>query len=234
MKQFDTTTLAGKRILLRADFAAYIIGKKVADYHVFQELCDTIEQLSAVGCTIRLLIARGDPFVQNVSVSDIVEALSQRLSTPIALLAPRDKQQTALACLPNAFSMPTDKHCDPGLVQWWSSDIDAIVLQNHHYLDAMYASSQGLMNIGLPVWMSPALTRIHRWMQGISNRKIGLIIGGENVAWQMELAEALVNQLSFVALGHAITAACVADDSFDPMFDQSVVGVFAALEHAGC
>ena len=93
MKQFDTTTLAGKRILLRADFAAYIIGKKVADYHVFQELCDTIEQLSAVGCTIRLLIARGDPFVQNVSVSDIVEALSQRLSTPIALLAPRDKQQ---------------------------------------------------------------------------------------------------------------------------------------------
>ena len=37
------------------------------------------------------------------------------------------------------------------------------------------------------------------------------------------MAQALSKQVSFIALGHTLTAACIADDSYDPLFDQSVV-----------
>ena len=86
-------------------------------------------------------------------------------------------EKGSITVLPNAFLSDGDKYNDPDLVKLWLCNIDAVVLDNHHFLDACYASSQGIINSGLTIWMGPSLTKVSKLQSRLREQRVGLILG---------------------------------------------------------
>ncbi|MDC3180586.1 phosphoglycerate kinase [Gammaproteobacteria bacterium] len=228
MRKFNAAALANKRVLLRSDLNTCLFKKGYERSHQLKVLSQTIRSLLELNCHVRLLISKGDPFSKVVDTTDIGHYLTGELRQefeycPLSDLAKDPCKLGHVTLLPNSFLSTTDKDNDNNLTRIWIDNIDVVVLDNHHFLDANYASSHGILNSGLDIWMGPYLSKIVALQETLKHRKVGLILGGEDVAWQIELAQSLSQQLQFIALGHILTAACVADDSYDPLFDQSVV-----------
>jgi phosphoglycerate kinase len=238
MKHYNASALANQRILLRTDLNTGLSKKRYDQSNQLNSLLGTLRELLSINCHVRLLIAKGEPFLQSVFTVEICQYLEAQLQCTFNYCdldqVSEDRcEKGRVTVLPNAFLSDGDKYNDSHLVKVWLNNIDEVVLDNHHFLDACYASSQGIINSGLTIWMGPSLTEVSKLQSKLKEQRVGLILGGEDVAWQIELAQALSKQVDFIALGHTLTAACIADDSYDPLFDQSVVQHLVDLKLMG-
>ncbi|UTC24509.1 phosphoglycerate kinase [Candidatus Comchoanobacter bicostacola] len=229
--------LTKKSVLIRSDLIWLGLSKMELKRHgTFRHCIETIQVLLSQGCSVRVLFAIGNPFLPNSSVCmrTVCQALATALEcpvdyVPVSELAKKELKLGSIQLTDDACISEGEKNVSQRLVQQWLQKIDAIVLVSLNNWDTHYASTKGLKNSGVPLYLGKSLQSFDYWIKTLPGKKIGLLLGGSQVASQLDLAKGLSSNLAYVGLGHVFLSACFSEHVFDALFDQSVVDALNQL-----
>ena len=196
----DIHSIRNQRVLLRVDLS-YAIRFPVKT----AQIIPTINLLLKNGCGVCIVTSLGSALVTPAQSSRaLVEILSQHLSKAVKWLPSYKGARIELGGLylgENTFMSNKDVYCDPSFVKELEGLADVVVFDTLKYVDANYASTQGLLKSSIPKSLGLKLLDLYKLHQDIQSSKVGLISGGQRVAWQLRLIRSMAKSLSFLAIG---------------------------------
>ncbi|MEC7030239.1 MAG: phosphoglycerate kinase [Pseudomonadota bacterium] len=192
--------VCNKRVLLRADLAN-------ADRypHKINHLIPTIITLLQQGCGICIMSSMGIAFMPQVSSArSVYNKLNEMLHQEVHWVdyfLDISMENGQIYFIENPYHDTRDRECPQGMVSEVEAYFDVVVHDTLNQLDKEFATSFGLLGSKTPQVIGRYLEDVEAGVQSFRQSKIGLILGGTQVALQLRLVRQLSSQLSFLAVG---------------------------------
>lgn len=201
----DIQRIIRKRVLLRVN-----LDRARQFPFMVEQILPSIAVLLENGCSVCVLAPLGPVLLDPAkSCHGLLPLLMERFDTQVTWLPSLFNVSMKLGrlyVLENPFKDSRDILCDPSYVGELHENVDVVVHDTLHHLDANYASSRGLLLSQSPQTLGLGLQNLEGFNAAMRSSRVGLILGGESVSWQLRLARSLVHQLSFVAVGSEVAS----------------------------
>jgi len=196
----DIYSIKSKRVILKVDFSyATRFPAKI------EQVLPTLNLLLNNGCGVCIITSLGAALLPPTESSrPIVEILSRYLKMPVKWLPGFKGANILLGQVylsENTFMTKREIESDPVFINEMVSIADVVVFDTLKYLDANYASTQGIIATGIAKSLGLTLIKLETLAVDIKQSKIGLIAGGQRTAWQLRFIRSMVKNLSFLVVG---------------------------------
>jgi phosphoglycerate kinase len=218
-RTLDDVTVAGKRVLLRADLNVPVHDGKISDLTRLERLCPTIRELSDNGAKVIVCSHFDRPKgkrVPEMSLRPIAAALGGVLGRDVAfaddcigevavqaIAALRDGD---VLVLENTRFYPGEEANDPALAKELASLADIYVNDAFSAAHRAHASTEGVAHF-LPAYagrlMQAELSALEAAL-GSPRRPVAAIVAGSKVSTKLDLLTNLVSKVELLIIGGAM------------------------------
>mgnify|MGYP001169494219 CR=1 FL=1 len=197
----------------------------------------TVNQLLSQGASVCLFPSIGPALMPNKASSKIyLHILEELFKQEVHWFNDhRDNMQLGRIYLhENAFMHPKDIYGDKDLVSEIIQPFDLLVHDTYAYLETSYASAQGLLASTIPQRLGLHAEKTIHFREHMRQAKVGVVLGGSQVAWQLRCIRNYLKSLKFVAVGGAVAKVMMglSDEIIGPLYDD-VRKTMALLRQAG-
>ena len=218
-RTLDGVTVAGRRVLLRADLNVPVRDGRITDVTRIERLCPTIRELSAGGARVVVCSHFDRPkgrFVPEMSLKPMAAALAEVLGRPVRFAADcvgvvaRQAIDTLadgdVAVLENTRFHPGEETNDPVFAAQLAAEADLFVNDAFSAAHRAHASTEGVAHL-LPSYagrlMQAELTALAAALDHPA-RPVAAIVGGAKVSTKLELLGNLVGRVDVLVIGGAM------------------------------
>jgi phosphoglycerate kinase len=218
-RTLDDVTVAGKRVLLRADLNVPVHDSKISDLTRLERLCPTIRELSDKGAKVIVCSHFDRPKGKRVpamSLGPIATALGGVLGRDVAfaddcigevaasaIAAMRDGD---VLVLENTRFYPGEEANDPAFAKELAALADIYVNDAFSAAHRAHASTEGVAHL-LPAYagrlMQAELSALEAAL-GNPRRPVAAIVAGSKVSTKLDLLTNLVSKVELLIIGGAM------------------------------
>ncbi len=210
MRTLDGLDVAGRRVLVRADFNVPLDGDgRITDDARIRAALPTIEELRGKGARLVLCSHLGRPKGPDpaLSLRPVAERLGELLGAPVALAGGLDAVPDAdLVLLENVRFNDGETRNDPDLARRYASLADAYVNDAFGSAHRAHASTEAVAHL-LPSAAGRLLEREVATLRRIledPERPLIAVLGGSKVTDKIGVIEAFLDQADRVLIGGAM------------------------------
>ena len=216
--------LAGKTVVVRADFNVPLMGARVTDARRIRESIPTIELLTSAGARVVLLSHLGRPERETraeFSLAPVATELSGLLGKPVVFVhspngppaaeAVRRLPARGVALLENTRFHPGDEANDPELAAFWAELGDLFVNDAFGVAHRAHASTSGLAEAmiarGGEAVAGLLMARELRFLEEALHapeRPFTAILGGAKISSKIGVISALLTRVDRLLVGGAM------------------------------
>jgi phosphoglycerate kinase len=216
--------LAGKTVVVRADFNVPLNGARVTDARRIRESIPTIELLTEAGARVVLLSHLGRPERERraeFSLAPVATELSGLLGKPVTFVsapngsaaaeAVRRLPASGVALLENTRFLPGDEANDPELAAFWAGLGDLFVNDAFGVAHRAHASTSGLADAmiarGGEAVAGLLMARELRFLEEAlrsPERPFTAILGGAKISSKIGVISALLTRVDRLLIGGAM------------------------------
>lgn len=176
------------------------------DHYRMRNIASTIKCLLDKRCGICIYTSLGPAFLSHnrPSTQQYVEQLERYLGQKVIWFSQWQSINITsgkIYLAENSFMDERDVYCDQQMVNEILAKVDMVVFDGCRHLDARYASSLGLIEAGVPKYLGHHFQKITECRKVLKDAKIGALIGGGHIAWQLSFIKTYIDQIKFVAVG---------------------------------
>lgn len=189
-----------KKVLLKLD-----LGRPNRSQHLLYSALESAKMLLENGNTVCLVIAYGPAFLKpGLTTKKLLKFVEERLGRGVVWVDNVDNirfRKNKMYLMENILLDRRELDCDEGFIDLLKRRFDVMVLDSIMNIDANFASSQGLIRAEMPIVYGLALRKLIEVRDLLWRSKVGIILGGSNVACQLRFISAMISQINFVAAG---------------------------------
>lgn len=226
----DIHSIKKQRVLLKVDLSDALIRTEAV-----VKILPTVKLLLENGCGIYLMTSLGAALLTPAeSCQILVDKVSNCIKRPVKWSPSCKKLSIQLGQVylgENTFVNPGEVKADLLPIVNLLEAVDVVVFDTLKYLDANYASTQGLIKHPIPKAFGLNLLGLSKLQDELHSKKIGLVAGGQRIAWQLRLIRALAKQLSFLAVGGDLASAFIGKNGFSSgLLHDEIIRTLAILK----
>jgi phosphoglycerate kinase len=224
ISEVDPTWLAGKTVVVRADFNVPLDGRHVTDERRIRESLPTIELLTSAGARVVLLSHLGRPEGEakaEFSLAPVAEKLSALLGKPVVFVptpsgaevaaAVRGLPARGVALLENTRFDGRDEANEPELARFWAGLGDLFVNDAFGVAHRAHASTSGLAEAMAArggesvagLLMATELRFLEEALRA-PERPFIAILGGAKISSKIGVISALLTRVDRLLIGGAM------------------------------
>lgn len=188
-----------KKVLVKVD-----LGSANQFGLTLKGLIETVRILLQQGCGVCILPTYGPAFLKpglssKPFVSFFEKGLNQKLTWVEKLKGGPSLGELWLS--ENVFLDERELECDQSYIQELKSNFDVMVFDTLCNADGNYATSMGVIRENMPFTFGCRIQQLVKLKTLLTESKVGVILGGDNVASQLRFLNKRIENIKFVAIG---------------------------------
>lgn len=199
----DLKNIRQKKVMLKVD-----LGCPCRQGLTLQDTLKTIQGLLDQGCGVCIVPGFGASFLRpGLSSQSFLSFFKEGVSTDVQWLSCFTEKDIALGSVfltENVFLDHRELICDAGYIQLIKDVFDVVVFDSIVNFDGNFATTRGVMKSGMPYAWGYHVLALIALRDTMQSSKVGLVLGGGDVAAQLILIQSFIGNLRFLAVSGEI------------------------------